>query len=117
MYKIKKKITISGSHRLNLSYKSPCQQLHGHNWNITVHCESNKLDKNGMIIDFSEIKRIVNILDHKHLNDIAPFNTINPTAENMAHYLCVAIPNCVKVEVEETDGNIAIYEGGKDEEI
>ena len=46
-------------------------------------------------------------LDHKNLNEVIPFN---PTAENIARWVCEQIPTCFKVEVQESEGNIAIYE-------
>ncbi|MBP5516636.1 MAG: 6-carboxytetrahydropterin synthase [Bacteroidales bacterium] len=108
MYYIKKTIEISGAHRLELDYPSKCSQLHGHNWTITVYCKSRELDKNGMIIDFCEIKhRISDVLDHKVLNDVLPFN---PTAENLAHWCQEQIPYCYKVDVLESGGNEVTYE-------
>jgi 6-pyruvoyltetrahydropterin/6-carboxytetrahydropterin synthase len=59
-----------------------------------------------MIIDFSEIKRIVNQLDHQDLNQFLP----QPTAENMARYLCMQIDSCYRVDVEESEGAVASYE-------
>ena len=113
MYYLTKKIQISASHQLKLSYQSACERLHGHNWNIVVHCKNEDLNEDGMIIDFTEIKKIVNQFDHQNINDIMKGDNgefINPTAENMAKYLCDSIPYCYKIEVEETDGNKVIYE-------
>lgn len=108
MYTIIKRMEISASHSLRLSYPSKCENLHGHNWIITVHCQSSELNTDGMVIDFSHIKKIVmNRLDHQNLNDIFSFN---PTAENIAKWVCDQIPTCFKVEVKESEGNIAIYE-------
>ena len=107
MYTVVKRIEISGSHQLKLPYKSKCKNLHGHNWIIDVTLQSETLDRNGMVLDFTKIKEIVNKLDHAHINDIVPFN---PTAENMAYWLCEQIPHCISVSVQETEGNVAIYE-------
>jgi queuosine biosynthesis protein QueD len=108
MYKIKKTIEISASHYLELDYKSKCENLHGHNWIITIYCKSEKLNSNGMVVDFSKIKdRIHEQLDHKNLNQILPFN---PTAENIAKWVCDNTENCYKVQVQESENNIAIYE-------
>lgn len=107
MYYISKRLEIAGAHQLKLDYESPCQRLHGHNWIIVVHCKSVVLDDNGMVIDFKHIKNAVSKWDHHCINDLVPFN---PTAENMAKYLCDNIPYCYKVEVQEAEGNIAIYE-------
>lgn len=113
MFYVKKTLEIAGAHRLNLSYESKCTQLHGHNWHITVYCKSEKLDENGMVCDFAYIKRvIVNRFDHTYLNDIEPFTNVNPTAENMAYHLWWLLQQygCYRVDVQESDGNIAWYE-------
>lgn len=108
MYKIRKTIEISASHKLNLDYNSPCQKIHGHNWIITVYCQSEKLNQNGMVIDFSDIKKIIHdTLDHKNLNEVFSFN---PTAENIAKWITDKIPSCYKCKVQETEKNIAEYE-------
>ena len=75
---------------------------------ITVHCRSKELNADGMVIDFSHIKRVVkDQLDHRNLNKVLPFN---PTAENIARWICNQLPTCYKVEVQESEGNTAIYE-------
>lgn len=108
MYKLTKVLEISASHSLSLSYESKCEQMHGHNWIITVHCKSERLNDDGMVTDFSLIKRLVkDKLDHKHLNDVLPFN---PTAENIARWVCDQVPHCYKVCVQESQGNTAEYE-------
>ncbi len=108
MYYIKKKIEISASHQLALDYESKCTRMHGHNWIITLYCRARELNQNGMVVDFSEIKRrIKGPLDHQFFNDVLPFN---PTAENMARWCTEQIPECYKAEVQESEGNIAIYE-------
>ena len=96
------------TYTLTLTYPSKCTRLHGHNAIITVYCRSRQLDENGMVVDFSLIKeRVEKAFDHQYLNDLVPFN---PTAENMAHHICTLIPNCYKVEFQESEGNIAVYE-------
>lgn len=107
MYTVIKRLEISAAHQVSYS-ASECEKLHGHNWKITVYMRSNELDSNGMVYDFSKIKKIVkDSLDHKNLNDILP----QPTAENIAKYICCLLGDkCFKVMVEETCNNIAIYE-------
>ena len=108
MFYLRKTFEVSGAHRLEVDYPSKCAQLHGHNWVITVYCRSSELDRNGMVIDFSEIKkRIFDRLDHKCLNDVLP---CNPTAENIARWCQQQIDCCYRVDVQETTGNLATYE-------
>lgn len=108
MYYVSKRMEIAGSHRLKLSYKSKCESLHGHNWIVTVYCKAKELNKDGMIIDFKHIKnKIHDYLDHGNLNELLPFN---PTAENIAKWICSQIPECYKVSVQESEGNTAVYE-------
>lgn len=99
---------ISASHSLNLSYQSKCENLHGHNWIITIYCRSKELNEDGMVVDFTHIKeKVMSRLDHQNLNEVLPFNT---TAENIAHWVCEQVPYCYRVEVQESEGNIAVYE-------
>lgn len=108
MYYVSKRMEIAGAHRLQLDYESKCQNLHGHNWIITVYCKSKNLDVNGMVEDFTHIKeRIHDKLDHAYINDVVK---CNPTAENIAKWICDQIPTGYKVEVQESEGNIATYE-------
>lgn len=108
MYTVRKRLEISASHSLNLSYGSKCENLHGHNWVVFIWCRSEHLNQDGMVVDFSHIKEMVhNKLDHQNLNDILPFNT---TAENMAKWICEQVPQCFKVMVQESENNIAWYE-------
>lgn len=108
MYEVKKRIEISAAHRLMLDYESKCTNLHGHNWIIDVFLRSETLNKNGMIMDFTEIKRkIQDKFDHKVINDEVDFN---PTAENIAKYICdVLAPYCYRVDVQESIDNVASY--------
>ena len=105
---LQKTIEISAAHHLELDYPSKCTQLHGHNWIITIYCKARELDKNGMVIDFSEIKRrIVDPLDHHVVNDVIG---CNPTAENIARWCQQQIPHCYRVDVRENADNVATYE-------
>ena len=116
MYKVSKRMEIAGAHKLELPYESPCQNVHGHNWIVTVHCCSERLTAYGMIVDFALVKKAIHgALDHSYVNDMLPPG-LNPTAENMAKWICdkvtalCEVGHCYKVEVQESEGNIAVYE-------
>lgn len=108
MYYVKKRLEISAAHRLQLPYRSKCTSLHGHNWVITVECKSKELNESGMVVDFTKIKELIkDTLDHAVLNEVFDFN---PTAENIARWIVDSIPECYRCEVQESEGNTAIYE-------
>ena len=70
MYTVIKRMEVSAAHSLKLSYRSKCENLHGHNWIITVYCRSKELNADGMVVDFSHIKQVVKgQLDHHNLNE------------------------------------------------
>ena len=105
---LEKDVQIAASHHLR-GYDGKCKNVHGHNWKVTIYCEGSELDERGILIDFNDIKNLCNELDHKNLNKIAPFNKINPTAENLAKFLYEQIPYCCKVMVEEAVGSRVYY--------
>lgn len=107
MYFLTKRMEIAGAHNLKLDYESKCKNVHGHNWIVVVYCKAKQLNHNGMIEDFTTIKKMVHDkLDHKYINDVVDFN---PTAENLARWICEQIPSCYRVDVQESEGNIATY--------
>ena len=80
MYTVIKRMEISAAHRLCLSYRSKCEQLHGHNWVITVYCRSKELNAEGMVVDFSHVKQAVKSkLDHQVLNEVLPSDSWTST--------------------------------------
>lgn len=80
---------FASAHTLR-DYPGDCSRMHGHNWKVEVEITATKLDDVGMGIDFKKIKKatreVAERLDHRYLNDIKPFDEINPTAENLAAY-------------------------------
>lgn len=78
---------FAAAHSLR-GYPGDCSRLHGHNWKVEVEVEATALDDLGMGVDFKAIKQaargLAAELDHRNLNDITPFDRVNPTAENIA---------------------------------
>ncbi|MCM8756546.1 MAG: 6-carboxytetrahydropterin synthase QueD [Candidatus Omnitrophica bacterium] len=87
MFEIRVNTNFSAAHYLN-NYKGKCENLHGHNWKVEVVVCSSKLDRLGMVMDFGDLKKILNEvvseLDHKFLNEIKFFKYKNTTSEYIA---------------------------------
>lgn len=87
MFELDVEREFSSAHNLK-GYNGNCSEKHGHNWGVQVFVRSNSLDEIGIAVDFKALKReldaILLELDHKDLNTIPPFDTINPTSENIA---------------------------------
>jgi len=81
---------ISAAHNLR-RYKGKCERLHGHNWRVDLRLAGDGLDDKGMLLDFTHAKRILSEvlddLDHVYLNDVPPFDEINPSSENLARVI------------------------------
>ncbi|MCL2155016.1 MAG: 6-carboxytetrahydropterin synthase QueD [Leptospirales bacterium] len=81
---------FASAHQLR-GYKGKCENIHGHNWRVILNVKGEVLNEIGLLIDFNELKgilkKIVGYLDHKNLNEIEPFTTINPSSENIAEFI------------------------------
>ena len=90
MYEVTVRDTFSAAHRL-AGYKGKCEELHGHNWKVEASFLGKEVGKEGMLLDFTEakakLKEVLSKLDHLYLNEIPPFDRINPTSENLARFI------------------------------
>ena len=90
MFVLKIVTDFASAHSLR-NYPGDCSRLHGHNWGVEVSVCSEVLNDIGIAIDFREIKNqtksVAKRLDHQYLNEIPPFDALNPTAENIAKYI------------------------------
>ena len=90
MYHLTIHTHFAAAHNLR-NYQGDCENLHGHNWKVEVTVAARELDEAGLAIDFKvlkkETKRILELLDHRHLNELQPFRTVNPSSENIARFL------------------------------
>ena len=86
-YTLTTETEFAAAHRLH-GYDGNCARLHGHNWRVVVEVTGTRLDSVGMVVDFKEIRararEVAKELDHHYLNEIPPFDRINPTAEHIA---------------------------------
>lgn len=125
-FTIFKDFQISSAHAIR-GHTRGCQNLHGHNYRVRVHATASELDELGMVIDFADLKavisEVVGPLDHQVINEIAPFDETNTTAELIAQWVYREVADRIarlpaaggrvridRVEVWETPTSCAIYE-------
>ncbi len=121
MFEVTVQQTFAAGHSLR-NYKGKCENVHGHNYKVDVTFRGEKLDATGLLVDFVEVKRLMNkvvdYLDHRYINELKPFDEINPSAENMAKFFYDEIAAGLgeggvarigEVKVWETDITAAVY--------
>ncbi len=100
-YRMKIVTDFAAAHLLR-DYPGICSRLHGHNWKVEVEVTATRLNEIGMGMDFRDIKaatnELIGALDHRNLNDIPPFDTINPTAENISAYIYKGLSKEINTE-------------------
>ena len=113
--------TFAAGHALR-NYHGKCENPHGHNYRCKLTVEGESLDDAGLLVDFVELKRalheVVDRMDHQWLNDLPPFDILNPSAENMARHICEEVGRSIgskngvrirSVRLWETDTASATY--------
>ncbi len=120
MFELKILSQFAAAHQLR-EFEGKCENLHGHNWKVEVFVTGNHLEKNGLLLDFKQIKKateeVLDVLDHQFLNDLEVFSTVNPSSENIARYifeslalkLCSEQVRVSKVTAWESDTACASY--------
>jgi 6-pyruvoyltetrahydropterin/6-carboxytetrahydropterin synthase len=122
MFEVYVEGSFSAGHALR-GYKGKCENPHGHNYKVRLTLEGPVLDETGLLCDFVILKKsmreVMATLDHKYLNDQAPFDQMNPSAENLAKYFYDQTadrfsgdggqPRLASVTVWETDTTAATY--------
>jgi 6-pyruvoyltetrahydropterin/6-carboxytetrahydropterin synthase len=124
MFEVAVHDTFAAAHALR-GYKGKCENLHGHNYRVQVIVEGDSLDDIGLLVDFGDVKKVLRAamayMDHRYLNELPPFDVVNPSAENMAKWFYEQMENGLKpaegkppvriqaVKVWETDTAVATY--------
>jgi 6-pyruvoyltetrahydropterin/6-carboxytetrahydropterin synthase len=105
MYEVTVEDTFAAGHYLR-NYKGKCENPHGHNYKVRVTLAGKELDQAGLLLDFKDLrevmKHVIERLDHRMINDVAPFTELNPSAENLAKYF-----------YDETNGRLKTVTGGR----
>lgn len=111
MYELTVKGHFDAAHALN-GYPGECRELHGHTWDIEVTVRGESLDDVGIVYDFKRLKAdlasVLDAYDHAFLNEVQPFDAINPTAENLARVIFEELSGTVGHEVVVTE--VAVWE-------
>ena len=89
MFEVTVEAGFSSGHYLR-NYHGKCENPHGHNYKVFVTLKGEELDETGLLLDFKMLKHVlrpvIEYLDHQMINDLRPFDEINPSAENLARY-------------------------------
>ena len=108
MFEITVEATFSSGHYLR-NYHGKCENPHGHNYRVLVTLQGKELDDSGLLLDFKLLKQVmrpvVNYLDHQMINDLKPFDEVNPSAENLARYF---YQETSKQMLEMTNGRVSV---------
>ena len=90
MYQLTKTMRFDAAHQLR-DYVGKCANIHGHTYRLEVCIAGPKVSESGLLYDFFDLKKlmkgVVDSLDHRFINEVPPFDEINPTAENLAYYI------------------------------
>jgi 6-pyruvoyltetrahydropterin/6-carboxytetrahydropterin synthase len=89
MYELTVEREFSSGHFLR-NYHGRCENPHGHNYKVRITLAGTELDQAGLLLDFKLIKQVmrpvIDRIDHQMLNELEPFTTVNPSAENIARF-------------------------------
>jgi 6-pyruvoyltetrahydropterin/6-carboxytetrahydropterin synthase len=113
MFEVTVQQTFAAGHALR-NYHGKCENVHGHNYRIEVKVQGEQLDSIGLLVDFVELKRVmkgvIDYLDHQFINDLDPFDKINPSAENIAKFFHERISAGLKTEVPVSIAEVKVWE-------
>ena len=115
MYELKAQMYFAGAHHL-LNYNGKCENQHGHNWLVEAYVKGNNLDKSNILVDYkvikSELKEVLDYMDHKDINELPEFKNQSPSSEFIAKYIYDKLKEKLpisKVAVWETSTSCAMY--------
>jgi 6-pyruvoyltetrahydropterin/6-carboxytetrahydropterin synthase len=102
MYQVSVEGHFDAAHYLR-DYGGKCENVHGHRFKVVVNLKASKLNETGLAYDFVELKRhlgeVIARFDHTSLNDVPPFDKINPSSENIAVTIYDQLKGCFSGEV------------------
>ena len=116
MFELKAQMYFAAAHHL-LNYDGECENQHGHNWLVEAYVCGSKLDKSNILIDYKvlkrELKEVLNLLDHKDINELPYFAGVSPSSEMISKFIYGEMKKRIslisKVSVWETPTSCATY--------
>jgi len=116
MFELKAQMYFAAAHHL-LNYDGECENQHGHNWLVEAYVTGNNLDKSNILIDYKilkrELKSVLDLLDHKDLNELSYFTGKSPSSEMISKFIYTKLKEKIsilsKVSVWETNTSCASY--------
>ena len=116
MFELKAQMYFAAAHHL-LNYNGECENQHGHNWLVEAYVKGTELDKSNILVDYKvikkELKSVLDLLDHKDINELEDFKGISPSSEILAKYIYekmkAKIPQTSKIAIWETPTSCASY--------
>ena len=89
MYTLTVEETFAAAHQLR-GYQGKCENMHGHTWKAALSIAGDQLNNIGLLVDFQDIKAVLReitaMFDHKNINELPPFDVINPSSENLSKF-------------------------------
>ena len=108
MFLLNVKASYDSAHFLR-NYKGKCENLHGHHYVVEAGLAYEDVGEGGMAMDFGDAKRVLRAiageLDHQNINDVEPFTTLEPSAENQARWIFEEM----RRRLGEPDGEHLVY--------
>ena len=119
MFEIKAQMYFSAAHHL-LNYEGECENQHGHNWLVEAYVQGETLDKSNILVDYKvlkkELKSVLDLLDHKDINNLPEFQDESPSSEMIAMFIYNKLKERIvqvsKISVWETSTSCASYYEG-----
>ena len=116
MFELKAQMYFSAAHHL-LNYDGECENQHGHNWLVEAFVRGTELDKSNILIDYKvltkHLKSVLDLLDHKDINELPDFKGISPSSEVLSKYIYEkmkeVVPQISKISIWETATSCASY--------
>lgn len=122
MFELHVETEFAAAHAISMGGR--IEPLHGHNWHVTVCVAGERLDDDGLVCDFhlieSHLRDLVGVFHNRNLNETAPFDEVNPTAELVAKHFAETLQSRIAdrvppgvriswVSVTEAPGCTAVY--------